>query len=1424
MPAVVAPVTVSLTFDDGNADTVSAAPIMQASGMHGTYYTNSGTIGLPGYQTRADLASLYAAGNEIAGHTVNHPDLTTLSTAEAQREICLDRDTLLSWGYPVQSFAYPFAATNNTIDGLAATCGYNSARNLGDIQSRFGCAGCDYAESIPPANPYELAALDEADDTWTLADLESTVTNAQSNGGGWVILTFHHICDGDCDPLAVTPELFQQFVTWLATQSANGTTVKTVAQVIGGTTKPAVTVPPATATDTINNPSLETINTTTGMPDCWQEAGFGTNTASWATVSPGHTGNVAAQLTVSAYTDGDAKVMPQLDLGTCAPTATPGTSYQLGTWYTSTANTQFEVYLRTTSGAWVYWDSSPWFVPATAWTQATWVTAPIPAGYDGIDFGLNLFSVGTLTTDDYSIAPAATPLVTTATVTPVNPNGANGWYNSQPTVSLSVSNDGVASTTQYSFDGTTWTTYTVPVVIPTNRSTFYYRSVTAQTTEATQSLTFAVDTDLPTVVAAFNDATRTFSAFGSDVTSGPNQIRYSYDAGVTWANYTAPVTVDNSAYSVEVEAIDAAGNISLPVTITEAPITTATVSPIAADGLAGWYKTPPTVTLTAGAHPAADQVTHYSYDNVTWLTYTAPIVVPDGTSTLYYYTSGAGFAEVTHTLGFSVDSIAPTVTASYNPTTRIYSATATDAGSGLASFEQSIDGGAWTPYAGPTVASNSSIAVEFRATDLAGNVSASVPLAIAAVTTAAVSPATPNGQAGWYTVAPTVILSTGGATAGQVTQYSFDGTTWITYAGPITIPAGFSTLSYRTIGNSVTETAQTLSFSVDLDAPSVTPAFNSATRTWSATATDGTSGVASILVRVPGGAWSAYTAPVAIGHGSLSLEFEATDLAGHVSAVVPLKAGAITTASVSPAIANGSAGWYVTAPVVTLGTTGAASLGSPSSGQVTQYSYDGSTWITYSTPLTVPNGSRTLSFRTVGAGVTEATQTLHFTVDTVAPTVTPTFNGTTRAYSATATDATSGLSVIQTSTSGGPWVTYTGPIAVGTSSVTVQFRAIDVAGNISSVVSLSTATKVTATVSPVTPNGAGGWYVSTPKVTLSATGLGLNEHIQYSLNSTTWVNYSAAVTMPAGVDTFKYRTSATGSAVGTIIIKVDVSVPKVAAKYTASTRTVTATATDVGSGVSVIDWRITGHAWAKYTGALHPSSAAQTLQFQSLDVAGHASAVLSISVPKLVVKTASTETVTLTPVTVAYLHSRTVRVQVGSGGRAATGTVEIVLDGKNYKSAALKSGAATISLSKTLKVGKHTVVGRYLGSARSAVATSRTAVLTVTKAKIKVTLSKASATVLASKTTLLGVTSPLHLVQVKVRVVGSKVIPRGKVVITVNGKKLRTVTLTEARAGKIVIALPKFKKSTDKVTVRARFEGTKSLKSAKSKKMIIHLK
>jgi hypothetical protein len=77
-------------------------------------------------------------------------------------------------------------------------------------------------------------------------------------------------------------------------------------------------------------------------------------------------------------------------------------------WYPSTGTTQFSLYYRDASGAWYYWTSSPWFATATAWTQATFSTPPVPANAVGMTFGLGLIANDTLTTDDYSLIDPGT--------------------------------------------------------------------------------------------------------------------------------------------------------------------------------------------------------------------------------------------------------------------------------------------------------------------------------------------------------------------------------------------------------------------------------------------------------------------------------------------------------------------------------------------------------------------------------------------------------------------------------------------------------------------------------------------------------------------------------------------------------------------------------------------------------------------------------------------------------------------------------------------------------------------------------------------------------------------------------------------------------------------------------------------------------
>ncbi|MFH5880437.1 polysaccharide deacetylase family protein [Arthrobacter sp. NA-172] len=397
--------SVSLTFDSGRASQMEAARILKDHGLRGTFYIDSGFVGAPDYMTMDNLHSLAADQNEIGGHTVTLADLTAVEPDEASRQICNDRVSLTNWGFKVTSFSYPFAASTAASENLVSGCGYSSARGLGEIHSPVDCPSCAAAETVRPANLFRTRATSEVGSTWTLAGLQATVEQGEK-AGGWLQLTFYDI-DNSGSPRSISPALFEQFATWLAARTAQGTmAVRTVHDVIGGVSKPVVNgpaaAPAAPGKNALRNPGLE-IAGNYGLPQCWQVASYGKNSAVLSTLNPGHSGTVARRLDVSQYASGDAKLIPVLDLGACAPSVTAGHTYSLRTWYQSTAKTQFELYYRNKLGTWTYWTASPWFAPNTSYEHAIWQTPPVPAGAEAISFGLNLFSDGQLATDDYEM-------------------------------------------------------------------------------------------------------------------------------------------------------------------------------------------------------------------------------------------------------------------------------------------------------------------------------------------------------------------------------------------------------------------------------------------------------------------------------------------------------------------------------------------------------------------------------------------------------------------------------------------------------------------------------------------------------------------------------------------------------------------------------------------------------------------------------------------------------------------------------------------------------------------------------------------------------------------------------------------------------------------------------------------------------------
>ncbi len=395
---------VSLTFDDGRATEYTARSLLSSHGMNATFYVNSSKLGTDSdYMTWSQVDALAADGNEIGGHTAFHVDLPRTDPTEAKREVCNDRVNLVDRGYSARSFAYPFGAFNAAAETVVSDCGFNSARTTNQFVP-------PPSETIPPQDPYAIRVAGSAGSGISPSKLESYVTKVEQTGGGWAPLVFHQICNA-CDPNAISQSDLAAFLDWLQPRAANGTIVKTVGDVIGGTVKPPVNgpaaPPPPNGTNALRNSSLERLWHGNIAPDCWDFDSWGNNTYDWSRTTDAHTGSYAVRVDVSRYVNGDSKLVGMRDLGYCTPSVRPGHRYRITAWYRSSRISNYVAFTRDSLGAFHYWATSGDFAAASTWTHATWVTPVIPSGVNGVSFGLAIAGNGFLTVDDLGLDDAS---------------------------------------------------------------------------------------------------------------------------------------------------------------------------------------------------------------------------------------------------------------------------------------------------------------------------------------------------------------------------------------------------------------------------------------------------------------------------------------------------------------------------------------------------------------------------------------------------------------------------------------------------------------------------------------------------------------------------------------------------------------------------------------------------------------------------------------------------------------------------------------------------------------------------------------------------------------------------------------------------------------------------------------------------------
>ena len=307
-----------------------------------------------------------------------------------------------------------------------------------------------------------------------------------------------------------------------------------------------------------------------------------------------------------------------------------------------------------------------------------------------------------------------------------------------------------------------------------------------------------------------------------------------------------------------------------------------------------------------------------------------------------------------------------------------------------------IDGGPWLEYFGPFIVSgDGNHMIQFFSIDTAGFVEPVQSTEFGIDTNAPTIQAQASGilgSSGWYISDVRVTLTANDTGSGIASvRYRLDGGLWQNYTAPFLIRTdGAHAFTYTATdfaGNQAT--MGTLNFEIDTRAPASSLSIDETPRTtgWYVarptvhlTATDATSGVASLLYAIDGGRWQTYFTPFVLGDGPHTVEYRATDRAGNVEATRSI---VIKVDTVAPTLTNLTPSGPLTSGSVTVSWSGHDNVSG-----VTGYTVrvDGGAnhdiGLNTSVTLSLPDGPHQIQIEAFDAAGNSANQTTGITIDT----------------------------------------------------------------------------------------------------------------------------------------------------------------------------------------------------------------------------------------------------------------------------------------------------------------------------------------------------------------------------------------------------------------------------------------------------------
>src|ERR1035437_45773 len=210
----------TFTFDDGFISQYNnVKPILDSFGFRGTFFIISGSMtdDLPGiwrYGTWNQFRSMALEGHEIGSHTVNHPDLTTLSTGNISTpgtllyELYQSKKTIEQKisNQKCITIAYPYNAHNTNVNNKTAQF-YESARGGSNIPMDSSLTGSGFYTIGAKEEQFNTPRNSTQDDLDELQDFE-TYEQSSITDGKWGMLMAH-----DVVPFSQLTDSLQQ-ISW----------------------------------------------------------------------------------------------------------------------------------------------------------------------------------------------------------------------------------------------------------------------------------------------------------------------------------------------------------------------------------------------------------------------------------------------------------------------------------------------------------------------------------------------------------------------------------------------------------------------------------------------------------------------------------------------------------------------------------------------------------------------------------------------------------------------------------------------------------------------------------------------------------------------------------------------------------------------------------------------------------------------------------------------------------------------------------------------------------------------------------------------------------------------------------------------------------------------------------------------------------